>query len=79
MREDFRLLGHGERLQHALDGDEAVAGFGGDLLGLVEHAPQGRGHMHLRPAARDLRQLGERRLGALERLLRPAAGLGNQP
>ena len=47
----FRLLGHGERLQHPLDGDEAVAGFGRDLLGLVEHATQGRGHMHLRPAA----------------------------
>ena len=75
----LRLLGHGERLQHPLDGDEAVAGFGRDLLGLVEHAAQGRSHMHLRPAARDLRQLGERGLGALERLLRPAAGLGNQP
>jgi hypothetical protein len=45
------LLGHGKRLQHPLDGDEAVPGFGGDLLGLVEHAPQGRGHVHLRAAA----------------------------
>ena len=35
------LLGHGERLEHPLDGDEAVAGLGRHLLGLVEHAAQG--------------------------------------
>ena len=73
------LLGHGERLEHALDGDEAVACLGRDLLCLVEHAAKRRRHMHLRAAAGDLRQLGKRRLGALERLLRPAAGLGDQP
>ena len=73
------LLGHGKCLQHALNGDEAVAGLGGDLLGLVEHAAQGRGHMQLGATAGHLGQLGERCLGALQRLLGPAAGLGDEP
>ena len=79
MREDSRLLRHGERLEHALDGDEAVAGLGRELLGLVEHAAKRRRHMHLRAAAGDLGQLGKRGFGPLERLLWPAAGLGDQP
>ena len=51
----------------------------GDLLGLVEHAPQCRRHMHLRAAARNLGQLGERGLGTLKRLFWSAAGLGDEP
>ena len=65
------LLAHGERLERALDRDEAVAGLARHLLGLVEHAGERGGHMRLRgAAARHLGQLGERGFGLLQRLLR---------
>ena len=54
IREDARgvgLLAHAERLEQALDRDEAVAGLGRHLLGLVEN-PRERGrHMRLGGAA----------------------------
>ena len=81
--EDARGLGlfaHGERLERALDRDEAVAGLGRHLLGLVEHAGERGGHMRLRgPAPAHLGQLGERGFGLLQSLLGVAAGAGDQP
>ena len=79
MREDVRLLAHGQSLQRPLDGDETIAGLGRHLLGLVEHAGECRGHMRLGgAAARHFGQLGERGFGVLQRLLGIAAGAGDQ-
>ena len=70
----FGAGGHGQRQQHALDRDEAVAGLLCDLLGLVEQAcGLGRQVQLAGTAALDLRQLGQRRLGRVERALRIAA------
>ena len=59
------FLGHGQRLERPLHGDEAVAGLFRHLLGLVEHARQRRGHLRLgRARAGHFGQLGERCVGA---------------
>ena len=68
-----------ERQQQPLDGDEAVAGLLGDLLGVVEDARQRRVEIDLAgAAARDLRPLGERRLDRLQGLAGIAAGAVDQ-
>jgi hypothetical protein len=73
------LACHGQRLQRPLHGHEAVAGLGGDLLGLVQHARQCRRHMRLRgPASAHLGQLGKGGFCLLQRLLGIAAGAGNE-
>ncbi len=73
------LACHGERLQRPLHRHEAVAGLGGDLLGLVEHARQRWRHMRLGGAApAHLGQLGKGGFCLLQRLLGIAAGAGNE-
>ena len=60
--------------QQTLHRDVAVAGLFRDLLGLIEHARQGRRQIDLaRAAARDFGQFGERGLDRRERLARTAA------
>ena len=67
------------REQQPLDGDVAVAGLLGDLLGVVEQPRGGLRQIDLAgPAARDLRQLAERFLDAAQRLARIAAGAVDQ-
>ena len=74
------LLAHRKRLEHALDRDEAVAGLGRHLLGLVEHAGECGRHMRLgRARARHFGELGERGFGPLQRQLGVAAGARDQP
>ena len=69
------LFGHAQRLERPLYRHEAVACLARHLLGLVERARQRRRQLGLRgAAARDLGQPGERRIGALQRLLGVAAG-----
>ena len=66
--------------QKPLGGDVIVAGLLGGLFRGVEHARQSRIQIDLpRPAARDRRPLGERRLDGCERGARIAAGAVNEP
>ena len=65
------VLLHRQRQQQPLDGDEAVAGLLGDLLGLVEDAGGGGREIELAGAAAgDFRHLGERRFDGGQRLAR---------
>ena len=71
-----------ERQQQPLDGDEAVAGLLGGLLGGVEHARQRRLEIELAGAAAlHLRQLGKRRLDGRQRVARvpPARSIRPAP
>ena len=81
--ENFRGLGvllHGKRKQKPLDGDVAIAGFLGDLLGLIDDFRQLRRDIELpRAGARDFRHLGQGLLDARQRIFRPAAGPRDQP
>ena len=76
--ENFSGLGalfRSEREQQPFDGDKAVAGLLARLLGGIEHAPERRIEIDLPGAApRNLRPLGERRLGGGQRRARIAAG-----
>ena len=68
-----------DREQQPLDGDEAVAGLLGDLLGAVEQ-PRGAGREIdlARAGARNLRHLAERVFDAGQHLARIAAGTVDQ-
>ena len=79
--EDLRGLGrllHRQRLQQALDGDEAVAGLLRQLLGGRENLGERLRKIELAVAAFDARQRLERRLHAELDVARPAAGALDQ-
>ncbi len=75
------VLLQSDREQQPLDRDVAVARLLGDLLGVVEQPRRGRRQVELAAgaAARNLRQLCQRRLDCLVCLARIAAGAVDQP
>ena len=71
-------LGQGDRGQHPLGADKAVAGLGGKLPGLVEDAGEALVHVDLVVPAGDLGQLGDGRIDALPGGLGVTPGGGDQ-
>ena len=65
---------HGHRGEQTLNGDEGVAGLGGQFLGGRENLGEWLGKVELAIAAFDTRQCFERNLNAQARILRAAPG-----
>ena len=83
VRQNFRGLGfllHGKGEQKPLDGDIAIPGLLGDLLGLIQDLRQLRRDIKLpRACPGNFRYLGQGLLDARQRIFRPAAGTRDEP